>query len=95
LTPNIAIIFEKLILNNLQSFVFENNILPICQYGFIPGLSVEHQIIELMRDVSEMLNIKELICIDIIFIDAENAFDSVPHNELLKERKSIGIFGIF
>jgi hypothetical protein len=48
-----------------------------------------------MRDVSDMLNIKELICIDIIFIDASNAFDSVPHNELLKELQSIGIFGVF
>ena len=94
-TSNISKLFEKLLLNNLQSFIFNNNILPSNQYGFIPGLSVEHQLIDLLKCITEKLNTTGIMCIDIIFLDASNAFDTIPHDLLLTDIQSIGINDIF
>jgi hypothetical protein len=48
-----------------------------------------------MKDVFDLLNYKDLKCIDMIFIDASNAFDTLPHHELLNELQVIGILGPF
>ncbi|RWR98577.1 RNA-directed DNA polymerase from mobile element jockey-like protein, partial [Dinothrombium tinctorium] len=37
---NILKIFEKLLLNNLESFVCSNKLIPSSQYGFSKGVSI-------------------------------------------------------
>uniref|UniRef100_A0A1I8BVZ0 Reverse transcriptase domain-containing protein n=1 Tax=Meloidogyne hapla TaxID=6305 RepID=A0A1I8BVZ0_MELHA len=84
-------ILEKIIANELQSFIEANNILPNCQHGFRKSHSVSTQLLEVMDDFTYSLENKCLI--DVIYFDLAKAFDTVPHSLLISKLNNIGIQG--
>ena len=81
---NLLKLFEKLLFNNINSYIVNNQIIPDCQYGFMAGVSTQNQLIDLIYGISMGLNDSLVLCVDVIFLDYSNAFDSVSHRKLLE-----------
>ena len=78
-------------MNNSLPFIGENNVIPANQYGFTAGISVDNQLIDLLYLVYDVLNQSNYMCIDLVFVDFSNAFDTIPHLLLFNELSKIGI----
>jgi len=94
-TNNIFKLFETLLLNNLNAHIAYNRLIPCTQYGFKSGISTETQLTDLIIQLSETFNDTSVMCIDVIFLDFSNAFDTVPHGNLLEKLCNYGIKGQF
>ena len=76
-------IFEKLMKFHLVKYMSENNILNINQFGFQKGKSTQDALIEFSKRLySEIDKGNQILS---IFIDFSKAFDTVPHQILLKK----------
>jgi retron-type reverse transcriptase len=85
-------ILEKIIAKKLTSFLESRNIFPQCQHGFRKNRSVTTQLLETFDDFSHAIDNKK--CVDSLYFDLAKAFDTVPHDRLIKKLKSVGITGI-
>ena len=61
------------------------------QQGFQKGLSCETQLISIIHEWASILNVHGQV--DVIFLDFEKAFDSVPHERFLLKARFYGITG--
>jgi len=68
--------------------ILDNNLIPPFQYGFLPGRS---QLLNIMDHFSKALDKGN--CVDVIYLDFQKAFDSVPHKRLLCKLATFGIQG--
>ena len=68
-----------------------NNLFTTHQHGFRKGRSCVTQLIEVMEDWTNELDNHSSI--DAIFFDFQKAFDTVPHQRLLRKLKGYGISG--
>ena len=59
------------------------------QHGFRKGLSCDTQLTGLLDDIAKIVDSKSQA--DLIIMDFSKAFDTVPHNRLLRKLRSIGI----
>ena len=91
LENNILKLFCKLIFNNIISYVNENQIIPLNQYGFRPSISVYNQITDILHEITKAFNDKNVLCVDLIFLDMSNAFDRIPLKTLLENCYEIGL----
>ena len=84
-------LFEKLVKKYLTKYMIENNVLNPRQYGFQRGKSTQDALIQF----SKMLysEIEKSNTVLSIFIDFSKAFDTVPHEILLKKLEFYGIRG--
>src|SRR6266516_5871805 len=84
-------VLEKIIKNNIERFLMENNVIKKSQHGFMKGgsclsnLLISHDSIVSMMDGGSP--------VDIIYLDFQKAFDKVPHNILMAKIRKIGIIG--
>ena len=69
----------------------ENNLFSKAQHGFVTGRSCSTQLLELMEELTEILDSNEDV--DMIYLDFSKAFDKVPHKRLLKKLWDYGIRG--
>ena len=69
----------------------ENNLFSKVQHGFVSRRSCTTQLLELMKELTEVLDSNEDV--DIIYLDFSKAFDRVPHKRLLKKLRGYGIQG--
>ena len=69
----------------------ENNLFNKHQLGFRKGYLCLTQLIDVCDKWTEVLDNKN--CIDIVYLDFQKAFDSVPHQRLLTKLKGYGIQG--
>ena len=60
----------------------ENNLFSKAQHGFVTGRSCSTQLLELMKELTEILDSNEDV--DMIYLDFSKAFDKVQHKRLLK-----------
>ncbi len=88
---NFLKLFCKLIFNNISAFVCKNSVIPHNQYGFRPGMSTSTQLIDIFDYITDSFNDKSLVCVDIIFLDLKNAFDSITFKSILENCYLIGI----
>ena len=58
------------------------------QFGFTPGRSCTTQLLYVLDYFTKHLDRGELI--DVIYLDFQKAFDSVPHQRLIKKLTSFG-----
>ncbi len=82
---------EKLIRNTVVEHMESNRLFTTHQYGFRKGYSCNTQLLEALEDWTEAIELKKEV--DILYIDLRKAFDTVPHQRLLKKLKGYGIEG--
>ena len=80
-TPSFAKIFERLLLTQIMEFIDRHKIINKEQFGF-QKKSLQHAVLELVETVSAILDkSKEIVA---IFLDLAKAFNSISHNNFLK-----------
>ena len=84
-------IFEKIMKWYLVRFMVENNILSPNQYGFQKGRSTQDALIAFSKKLYTELDKSNSVLS--IFIDFSKAFDTVPHDLLIKKMEFYGIRG--
>ena len=92
LLPSISKIFERVIFNQINEYLTQNNLLSSQQFGFRRGHSTELAALKLVNHaITEMNDHNSPIT---IFIDLSKAFDTLNHDILLKKLKYYGICGL-
>ena len=91
LLPVCSKIFEKIIFNNLYSYLVTNNLISANQSGFRPGDSTTNQLLYLVHMIH--LALDEQKEVRSVFLDISKAFDKVWHEGLLFKLKQNGIEG--
>ena len=84
--------FERLIYNQLLSFVEKQDILYQFQFGFRKRYSTEQAVLQITDNLKTAIDNKLYTCG--IFLDFSKAFDTVDHNILLKKLEKYGIRGL-
>ena len=82
---------ESLVRDEIVEHMMRNNLFCDEQHGFVPGRSCMTQLISCMEDWSAAL--EDGHCLDVIYLDFQKAFDSVPHQRLLNKLEAYGITG--
>ena len=75
-------IYEKLMHVRILEFLDSNNSLFENQYGFRPGMSCEHAILNAQNTILHALNKKQIAVL--LLLDYSKAFDVIEHSILLK-----------
>ncbi len=91
LTSIICKIMESIIRDSVMSYMNVNQMFSDDQHGFRPGRSCVTQLLEIVEVWTSML--EEGGGVDVIYLDFRKAFDSVPHQRLLKKLEAYGIGG--
>eukprot|EP00057_Strongylocentrotus_purpuratus_P009185 XP_011663659.1 PREDICTED: RNA-directed DNA polymerase from mobile element jockey-like [Strongylocentrotus purpuratus] len=91
LTSVICKIMESILRDHIMSFMDEKKILTDHQHGFRSGRSCATQLISVLDSWTSMLD--EGGGVDVAYLDFSKAFDSVPHQRLIKKMKAHGIHG--
>ena len=91
LTPVLCKIMEKIIRDEIREHLLQNNLVCPHQHGFLPGKSTSSQLLECTEEWSELLEQGKTV--DVVYLDFKKAFDSVPHQRLLKKICAYGIRG--
>jgi hypothetical protein len=86
LLPIPSKVFEKLLLERIQSDVDIPALIPHHQFGFRAGHSTIHQTHRIVHDIAKILEDKTLFTA--VFLDVAQAFDKVWHTGLLYKFKS-------
>ena len=85
-------IYEKLMHCRIMNFLESNNSLFEMQYGFRPGRSCEHALLNAQNSLLESLSKRQISLL--LLIDFSKAFDMVEHPILIKKLEHYGIRGV-
>ena len=91
LLPICGKILEKIVFDNVYSFLNNNNLLSKNQSGFRPGDSTIYQLISITSTIYESFETYDET--RAVFLDISKAFDKVWHEGLVFKLKSNGISG--
>ena len=84
-------VFEKIMKKKLIDFIDSCKILSPHQYGFQKGINTEDALTQFSKNIYRQLDNSNTVLS--IFIDFSKAFDTVPHNILLRKLEHYGIRG--
>ena len=84
-------IYEKIMHNRVLQYFDKNSLLFEQQYGFRPGRSCEHALLNAQNLILNSLTKKEVSLL--LLLDFSKAFDMVDHNILLRKLEHYGIRG--
>ena len=82
---------EALVRDEIVDHMMKNQLFCDEQHGFVPGRSCMTQLITCLDKWTELLENGDPV--DIIYLDFQKAFDSVPHQRLLLKLEAYGITG--
>lgn len=91
LTSVVCKVMEGIVRDKVIEHLTENRLLSECQHGFVSGRSCTTNLIATLEDWTDMLD--EGSAVDAIYLDFAKAFDSVPHERLLRKLEALGIEG--
>ena len=91
LTSVICKTMESIIRDHLLEHFEENQLLSDCQHGFVRGRSCSTNLLAVLDLWTQTLD--EEGSIDTIYLDFAKAFDTVPHERLLRKLQGYGIEG--
>ena len=83
LTSLVVKTLEKLVTRHIMAHLEDHDLLSPHQYGFRAGFSCTSQLIRLFHSRASALDKNKSS--DIVFLDFEKAFDSVPHKHLISK----------
>ena len=84
-------IMESFLKDTLMDHLVENNLLSSRQHGFISGRSTVTQLLSYLD--SCIGNIVNGNVVDVVYLDFQKAFDTVPHARLIKKLQAYGVSG--
>ena len=85
-------VLERLVYNQLDSFLEKYNIMYNYQFGFRKKHSTEQAILKRTDKLKSAIDNKQLTCG--LFLDFSKAFDTVNHKILLEKLQKYGIQGV-
>ena len=91
LTSLVVKTLEKLVTRHIMAHLEDHDLLSPHQYGFQAGFSCTSQLIHLFHSWASALDKNKTS--DVVFLDFEKAFDSVPHKHLISKLGRYGING--
>jgi hypothetical protein len=91
LTSVVCKVLERIIVKHLTAHLKANLLQCEQQHGFTQGKSTVTNLLEAMNIWTEAL--MHGLPVDIIYLDYSKAFDTVPHERLLRQVSSLGIKG--
>ena len=91
--PVFGEIFEKLIFNEIYSFLDSKKLHNTNQSGFQPFGSCVNQLLTISHEIFSSFDCNPSLEVCSIFLDISKAFDKVWHEGLLYKLKSFGILG--
>ena len=93
LLPICGKIFEKIVFDNLYSYLNNNKLITSNQSGFRPGDSTTNQLLYLINEIHEAFDNPKSLEVRAVFLDISKAFDKVWHDGLVFKLKQNGISG--
>ena len=91
LTSQVCKVMERLVKSAIMDHLEENELLTRHQHGFRKGKSCQSNLLEVLEDWTVVID--DGHGVDILFLDFQKAFDSVPHNRLAVKLNGYGIQG--
>ena len=91
LLSSLSKIYEKLMHIRILNFLDSNGVLHDMQYGFRPGRSCEHALLNAQQILLDSLSRRQVSLL--LLIDFSKAFDMVEHSILLRKLEHYGIRG--
>ena len=93
LLPICGKMFEKIIINNLYSYLNANNLITKNQSGFRLGDSTTNQLLYLIDEIHKAFEDPKYLEVRAVFIDISKAFDEVWYDGLILKLEQNGISG--
>ena len=93
LLPICGKMFEKIIFNNLYSYLTTNSLITKKQSGFRPGDSTTNQLLYFVNEIHQAFENPKSLEVRAVFLDISKAFDKVWHDGLIFKLKQNGISG--
>ena len=91
LTSTVVKVMESIIKINVLEHLTSNDLLTSHQFGFLRGHSCTTQLLHVMDILTKSLD--QGVPIDVVYMDLQKAFDTVPHKRLLYKIEYYGITG--
>ncbi|NQY00907.1 MAG: hypothetical protein HRT70_07220 [Flavobacteriaceae bacterium] len=84
-------LMESCVRELIWQFWSTKNLISPTQFGFTPRSSCASQLLKFLDDITTSVDNGD--CVDVIYLDFSKAFNSVPHERLLRKLSALGIQG--
>ena len=91
LTNVIGKMMERIVKDEIVTYVEKNKLISDAQHGFRTGRSPQTNLIEFQNETTKWLD--EGSAYDVLYLDFEKAFDKVCHQKLIQKLGKVGIGG--